>query len=175
MDPHLWLDFSYDQIIVAQIARAFSEQDPEGSDFYHQNALKYQKKLADLDQKYNEGLKNCRHRKIFLGGHSAFAYLARRYHLEQIPVYGISPDAEPSPKRLAEITDLARKQHIKAIYFEELVSDKMAKTLAEEVGAMVLMLNPGANLTQEHLKSGVTFISLMEQNLENLQKGQVCE
>lgn len=175
MDPHFWLDFSYDQIIVSQIANAFSELDPAGAGFFTQNASQYQKKLAQLDRKYQEGLKGCQNRKIFLGGHSAFAYLAKRYHLEQVTLYGISPDAEPSPKRLTEITDLAKKLRIKTIFFEELVSNRMARVLAEEIGAGTLTLNPGANRTKEQVKSGVTFLSLMEKNLENLRKGLACE
>ncbi len=65
VDPHIWLDFHYDQIIVGQIAEFFAGQDPEGKDYYHQNALRYQKKLKALDQKYQQGLKNCRHGKFF--------------------------------------------------------------------------------------------------------------
>jgi len=175
LDPHLWLDFSYAQIMVSNLAKAFSELDPAGAKFYSQNALNYQKKLAELDQKYQQGLKNCRYRKIFFGGHAAFSYLARRYQLEQIPLYGISPDAEPSPKRLAEITELARREQVTTIFFEELVSDRLARILAQEVGAGTLVLNPGANLTSEQLKAGVSFLSLMEKNLETLRKGLLCE
>jgi zinc transport system substrate-binding protein len=175
MDPHFWLDFSYDQIMVSQIAKAFSEQDPAGAKLYTQNAAQYQKKLAELDRKYQNVLQHCQNQKIFLGGHAAFAYLAKRYHLEQVPLYGICPDAEPSPKRLAQVADLAKKLKIKTIFFEELVSDRMAKVLAKEVGAGTLTLNPGANVTIEQIKSGVTFISLMEKNLENLTKGLGCE
>ncbi|MEW5800771.1 MAG: zinc ABC transporter substrate-binding protein [bacterium] len=174
MDPHFWLDFSYDQIMVSAIAGVFSELDPAGAQFYMQNASRYQKKLAELDKKYQQGLKDCQSRKIFLGGHSAFSYLARRYHLDQITLYGISPDAEPSPRRLAQIVDLAKKQKVKAIFFEELISDRLANVLAKEAGAVTLMLNPGANVTKELVSSGVTFLSLMEKNLETLRKGLVC-
>jgi len=175
IDPHIWLNFHYDQIIVGQIAEFFAGQDPEGRDYYHQNALRYQQKLKELDRKYEQGLKNCYHRKIFLAGHSAFGYLAERYHLEQIPLYGISPDAEPTPKKLAEVVDMGKKHHIKAIYFESLASDRMAQVLAKEIGALVLALNPGPNLTKEQIKSGVTFLSLMEKNLMNLREGLICE
>ncbi len=175
IDPHIWLDFHYDQIIVDKIANLFIKQDPEGTNIYRQNAVRYQKKLAELDQKYHEGLKKCCHRKIFLAGHSAFGYLAKRYHLEQIPLYGISPDAEPTPKKLAALVDIAKKDHIKAIYFEALGSNRLARVLAKEIGSLVLALNPGPNLTKKQLKSGVTFLSLMEENLLNLREGLICE
>jgi len=175
IDPHIWLDFHYDQIIVGQIAEFFAGQDPEGRNFFYQNALKYQKKLKALDQKYQQGLKTCRHKKIFLAGHSAFGYLAKRYNLEQIPLYGISPDAEPTPKKLAEVVQKARKHDIKAIYFVSLASDRMAQVIAQEIGALVLALNPGPNLSKEQIKSEVTFLSLMEKNLLNLREGLICE
>ncbi len=110
-----------------------------------------------------------------MAGHSAFGYLAERYNLEQVPLYGISPDAEPTPKKLADVVDKARKHDIKVIYFESLASDRMAQVLAQEIGALVLPLNPGPNLTREQIKSGVTFLSLMEKNLINLREGLICE
>ena len=88
---------------------------------------------------------------------------------------GISPDAEPSPKKLAEVIDTAKKHNIKAVFFESLVSDRLAQVLAKEIGALVLALNPGANVTREQIQSGVTFLSIMEKNLNNLQEGLICE
>jgi zinc transport system substrate-binding protein len=110
-----------------------------------------------------------------VGGHAAYSYLADRYGLIQIPLYGINPHSEPTPKQLARVITLAKQHHIKIIYFEISVSDKLAKVIAEEVGAKTLVLNSGANPTKGQLKSGVTFISLMEKNLENLRHGLVCQ
>ncbi len=174
-DPHIWLDFVFDQRIVERIAETLSEIEPGSSLFFEQNAKSYKRKLQDLDQKYREGLKDCAQRIFIVGGHAAFGYLARRYNLEQISLYGLSPDAHPTPKKFAEIVDLARKHKVEVIYFEIQVSDRLARTLAEEVGARTLVLNPGANLTREQLKSGVTFFDIMEKNLENLKNGLVCK
>ncbi|MEW6163115.1 MAG: metal ABC transporter substrate-binding protein [Nitrospirota bacterium] len=173
-DPHIWLDFEYAQRIVDKITEAFIKKDVEGINYYQENAEVYKDRLRDLDRKYREALKECRHREIIHGGHSAFAYLAKRYDLKQIPLYGISPDSEPTPKRLARITELAKRHRIRAIYFEAFVSDKLARAIARDVGAKTLILNPGANLTREQLKSGVTFLSMMEKNIENLRYGLEC-
>jgi len=175
VDPHVWLDFTLGQKIVEAIAAAFAEKDPAHASQYRANASAYQSRLAALDQKYAAALGRCRQRQVVLGGHSAFAYLAKRYGLRQIPLYGVSPNAEPSPRKLAEVITLAKNHGVKYIFFEQLVNPKLAQVLAREAGVQTLPLSDGANLTREQVKQGVSFLSLMETNLENLRKGLECE
>ena len=174
-DPHIWLDFKNDQRIVDKIAAVLSEMDPEGSSVFKRNAFIYKEKLQKLDQKFKDGLMDCVHRTIILAGHGAFGYLARSYNLRQISLYGLSPDSRPTPKKLIKVVELAKKYRIKVIFFEIRVRDELAKVLAGEVGARTLVLNPGANLTKEQLKSGKTFFDIMEANLENLKDGLDCK
>jgi len=174
-DPHIWLDFKNDQMIVDKIAGVLSEMDPEGSSIFEKNASAYKEKLQGLNKKFKEGLKDCVHRTVILGGHAAFGYLARSYNLRQVSLYGLSPDSRPTPKKLIEVVELAKRYRIKVIFFEIHVSDELAKVLADEVGARTLVLNPGANLTKEQLKSGKTFFDIMEENLENLKDGLTCK
>jgi zinc transport system substrate-binding protein len=174
-DPHIWLDFKNDQRIVDKIAAVLSEMDPEGSSVFKRNAFIYKEKLRILDQKFKDGLMDCVHRTIILAGHGAFGYIARSYNLRQISLYGLSPDSRPTPKKLIKVVELAKKYRIKVIFFEIRVRDELAKVLAEEVGARTLVLNPGANLTKEQLKSGKTFFDIMEANLENLKDGLDCK
>jgi zinc transport system substrate-binding protein len=174
-DPHIWLDFKNDQRIVDKIAAVLSEMDPEGSPVFKRNAFIYKEKLQNLDQKFKNGLMDCVHRTIILAGHGAFGYLARSYNLRQISLYGLSPDSRPTPKKLIKVVELAKKYRIKVIFFEIRVREELAKVFAEEVGARTLVLNPGANLTKEQLKSGKTFFDIMEANLENLKDGLDCK
>lgn len=174
MDPHVWLDFMNDAIIVNRIKDLLSELDPSGAAFFAHNAALLVERLRQLDDRFEDSLRGCRHRTLILGGHSAFAYLARRYGLQQISLYGLSPDSEPTPSRLIGVIELAKRQNIKAIYFETSVRPKLAKVLAKEVGAKILVLNPAANLTKRQMMSGVTFFDIMEENLKNLKDGLVC-
>ncbi len=174
VDPHIWMDFENDQIIVNRIEAILSELRPEERLFFREKALLYQKKLKKLDQKYQVGLSHCSQRTFILGGHAAFGYLARRYHLNQIALYGLSPDSKPTPRKLAEVVDLAKRHKIKIIYFENYVSDELAKVMAREVGAETLVLNAGGNISKEQWKSGMTFLEIMEKNLENLRHGLRC-
>jgi zinc transport system substrate-binding protein len=175
MDPHVWLDFTLDLQIVDEIVTVFSEKDPAHAFLYKNNAETYKQKLKNLDQKYQYSLAQCRHRQILVSGHAAFAYLAKRYALQQIALSGISPDAEPTPQKMAEMINATRKEGIKFIFSEELVHPKLSQALAKEAGVDILVLNPGHNLTPKQVREKVTFLELMEKNLKNLQRGLGCE
>ena len=174
VDPHVWLDFSLDAKIIEAIASAFAEKDPANAPQFQARAKEYRSRLEALDEKYQTSLARCRHRQIILGGHSAFAYLAKRYGLQQVPLYGVSPNAEPNPKRLTEVIQAARSHGVKFIFFEEMVNPKLARVLAQEAGLQTLVLYDGANLTRDQLKQKVTFLELMEKNLKSLRQGLDC-
>jgi zinc transport system substrate-binding protein len=131
-------------------------------------------RLRALDASYRTALGNCRDRKFLIGGHAAFSYLARRYGLEQVAVYGRSPDAAPTPREIASMIDRAKREGVKTIFFEPGVGDKMARLIAAEIGADIRILYPGHNLSPEQAAQGTTFFRLMEENLENLKHGLAC-
>jgi len=174
LDPHLWLDFSLDAKIVDSIAGVFSAKDSAHASFYREGAERYKEKLAALDQAYQETLSKCRQRQLIIGGHSAFAYLAKRYHLEQVALYGLSPNAEPTPKKLAAVIESARQHRAKYIFFEVLVNPKLSQVLAKEAGIGTLVLQTGHNLTKEQLRENTGFLDLMKLNLESLSLGLEC-
>ncbi len=174
LDPHLWLDFSLDAKIVDSVAEAFSAKDSVHASFYRERAETYKEKLAALDQAYQKTLSACRRRQIIIGGHSAFAYLAKRYNLEQVALYGLSPNAEPTPKKLAAVIESARRHQAQYIFFEVLVNPKLAKVLAQEAGIGTLTLQTGHTLTPEQVRQKVGFLDLMKWNLENLARGLEC-
>lgn len=173
-DPHIWLNFQYDQQIIDVIAQTLSTIDPPAAPFYEANARIYKERLHRLDQRYQQELGTCAQRTFVLGGHAAFGYLADRYGLEQISLYGLSPNAEPTPRQMAEFISLVKKYQSKVIFFEPLVSERMAKAIAREVGAQMLVLSPGANVTRAEMQAETTFLQLMERNLEHLKYGLGC-
>jgi zinc transport system substrate-binding protein len=107
--------------------------------------------------------------------HAAFAYLTRRYGLTQIPIQGLEPEAEPSPAELAALVKQVKERKVRYVFFETLVSSKLAETLAREVGAKTLVLNPVEGLTREEQAAGKTYVSLMEDNLRNLRTALDCK
>ena len=175
-DPHVWLDFSNAIKMVDTIAAEFIARDPQDKDYYIKNAYEFKKRLEELDKKYKDTLSRCKKRVIIHAGHFAFGYLAKRYGIEYVSAYkGFSPDAEPTPKRLVEVTKAVKKYGVKYIYYEELVAPKVANVIAKETGCGLLMLNAAHNVTREEMEGGIMFISLMEKNLENLMVGLQCQ
>jgi zinc transport system substrate-binding protein len=173
-DPHVWLDFERDRVIVDRIRDALITLDPGEADLFRKNAADYAARLEKLDRSYREMIATCRVRTLILGGHAAFGYLAERYGLTQEAVYGLSPDSEPTPRHLLEVARLVSEKKIPAIFFETTVSPKLARLLARETGAEALPLSTGVDITPEQAAGGATFISLMEENLKSLQHGLRC-
>ena len=173
LDPHVWLDPLGAAREVEAIRDALIKVDPANRSAYEQNAEAYKEKLNALDQEYRTGLAACP-QKTFFTSHAAFGYLAKRYGLTQYPIMGLAPDAEPTPKALADVVATAKKENIKYIFFETLVSDKLAKVVAQEVGAQTLVLNPLEGLTQEEMKAGKDYLAVMRENLANLKTALGC-
>ncbi len=173
-DPHVWIDPLLAQKEIEIIRDAFIKVDPENEYAYRNNSVTYINKLSLLNKKYKEGLRSCKIRTIVVS-HNAFSYLARRNNLNIIPLAGISPEEEPSPRRMAEISKIARNKNIQYIFFEPLVSPKVAKTVAREIGVKTLTLNPVEGLTEDEIMAGKDYISIMEENLQNLRKALSCK
>jgi zinc transport system substrate-binding protein len=174
-DPHIWLDFSIAIKMVETIAAGFINKDPQNQNFYRSNADKYKHELEDLDRKYKTVLSSCNNRIIIHAGHFAFGYLAKRYDLKYVSAYkGFAPDAEPTPKRLVELIKKLEQYDLNTIYYEELITPKVADTISKETGCNMLMIHGAHNVTKEDMDRGVAFIPLMEKNLENLRLGMKC-
>lgn len=173
-DPHLWLDFSLASLMVDNILAGFVARDPKNSAYYTENAARCRKRLAELDERYRKSLSACRSTTMLIGGHDAFGYLARRYGIVSVAATGVSANAEPTPARMAELVRQVRTSGARAVFAEELVSPRLAETLAAETGAVVLRINAGHNVGRDDLARGVTFMGLMEENLEVLSQGLGC-
>lgn len=175
-DPHIWVDLANDQIMVDTIAKALAEKDPANSVFYLNNAKEYKVKLADLDRRFKETLSTAKHKTIIYGGHFAFGYFAKRYGLKhESPYKGFAPNAEPSPKAIAELINKLKQSGMKYIYYEELLDPKVARTIAQETGAKLELLHGAHNISKDELNRGVTFLDIMEDNLRKLRVGLECQ
>ncbi len=175
-DPHIWVDLANDQVMVDTIAKALVEKDPANSALYMNNAKEYKNKLADLDRRFKKTLSTAKHKTIIYGGHFAFGYFAKRYGLEHdSPYEGFSPNAEPSPKAIADLINKLKQSGIKYIYYEELLDPKVARTISQETGAKLELLHGAHNVSKDELSRGVTFLDIMEDNLKKLKVGLECQ
>jgi zinc transport system substrate-binding protein len=173
VDPHVWLDPKRFGGIVALIADRLVTLDPAGAAAFRANAATYEDELSTLDAGFRDGLASCSSRLLVVS-HAAFGYLADAYGLTQVPIAGISPEAEPDPSRLADLKALVEREHVTTIFTEELASPKVAETLASEAGVTTAVLNPLEGLTQAQLDAGADYGSVMQRNLETLRGALGC-
>lgn len=173
-DPHFWLDPVRARQMIGMIRDALIEVDPIRADVYRQNAMGAVERMSKLDQDYKTGLANCEQREI-MAAHDAYNYLANRYNLELYAIAGLSPEAEPSARRLAELTDLVKTKGISTIFFETLTSRQLADTLAREAGIKTAVLNPIEGLTAAEVSAGKNYDILMRENLAQLRFALVCQ
>jgi len=173
-DPHVWLDPVLAKSMAANIANALIAIDSEHQAVYVENLATLQSQLDALHTTFLTGLASC-NKKDFITSHEAFGYLAARYGLNQVGIAGISPEEEPTAQALARVAEFAKKNNVHYIFFEELASPDFAETVATEVGAQTLVLNPIEGLTDEELSEGRTYSTEMEKNLANLRIALECQ
>ncbi|MGN7761585.1 metal ABC transporter solute-binding protein, Zn/Mn family [Paenibacillus sp. 22594] len=166
-DPHTWVSPKSALIMAENIKESLQSVDPSHKDGYEERYNKLAERLEALDRKFTSELTKLPNHEIVVS-HQAFAYLARDYGLTQHAIMGLSADAEPRSQDLLKLADLVKKEGIRYIFFEELVSDKLAKTLAGEAGVSTMVLNPVEGLTEAQEKNGDNYFTLMEKNLQNL-------
>ncbi|MDZ4385551.1 MAG: zinc ABC transporter substrate-binding protein [Candidatus Moranbacteria bacterium] len=172
-DPHIWLDPLLFRQMADKVAQGFQQADPENADYYASNAELLKSRLDGLDQEYRQGLGDCAGKNI-ITAHNAFSYLAAAYGFNQVAIAGLSPDAEPSLRDLAGISRFARDNRVEYIFFESLASPKLSETIANEVGAKTLVLNPIEGLSDEELSQGKNYLTVMRENLANLRIALGC-
>jgi zinc transport system substrate-binding protein len=164
LDPHVWLDPLRYAAVARSIASALGR--PDGADDFVE-------RLEALDRELERGLAQCE-RRVIVTSHAAFGYLATRYGLEQVPLVGLSPEAEPSAGEVEHLVEEVRETGATTVFFETLVSPRLAETVARESGAETAVLNPIEGLTPEQEDDGTDYFDLMRENLEALRQALGC-
>ncbi len=172
-DPHVWMDPMLAIKEVSAIKNGLIAADPTHQATYTVNAERYTKQLQILDADFHSGLTTCQSHNI-VTSHQAFGYLAAEYGLQATGIAGLSPDSEPSPEKLAQITDFVTQHHVGYIFFETLVSPKLAQTIARETQAQTIAFNPLEGLTDDEIAQGKNYISVQKDNLRALRTALHC-
>ncbi|WKX70233.1 metal ABC transporter substrate-binding protein [Streptomyces sp. XD-27] len=166
-DPHVWLDPVRYAEVAKGVAKSLEKADPDHAADYKKNAAALVKELGSLDKEFKDGLRK-RASDTFITTHAAFGYLAERYGLEQEAISGLDPEAEPSPARIRELHDVAKKDKVNTVFFETLASDKTAKTLAGDLHLKTDVLDPIEGISDK--SKGDDYFGVQRANLKALQQ-----
>jgi zinc transport system substrate-binding protein len=170
-DPHVWLDPAKYAEVAQGVSKAFQKADPEHAADYRANTEDLVNRLDALDKKFEDGLKD-RKTDVFLTNHSAFGYLAEAYGLIEESLTGLDPESEPSAARVKELQHIAKEDGVTTVFYETLVSDRTARTLAKDAGLRTDVLDPLEGVTEK--SRGDDYFQVMEANLAALQKALVA-
>jgi zinc transport system substrate-binding protein len=163
-DPHVWLDPTRYAAMARRVAVALGRPaaaDPLVTD------------LERLDREFRTGLEHCQRREL-VTSHAAFGYLARAYGLTQVPLTGIAPEAEPSARDIEALVREVEDTGATTVFFEPLVSPKLAETVAREAGVTTAELDPLEGLTDDEVSAGADYFSVMRVNLAALRDALGC-
>lgn len=172
-DPHVWLDPVLYARMIDEVRAALARSAPDDASTFRTNADAFISEISRLADDYATGLASCE-RTLMVTNHAAFGYLATEYGLTQEAITGLAPDAEPSAQRLAELKGLVERRGVTTIFTEDLVSPKVAETLAEEAGVQTAVLHTVEGLTDEEVTAGDDYGSQMQENLSILRTALGC-
>lgn len=172
LDPHIWTNPMMAKVMVENICNRLCELDPQNAGYYSENAQRYKDQLNQLDIELMSIVKNGKRNEIVFGGKFALHYFTQRYGLEYVAAYdSCSDETEPSAKAVSRIIDEIRQNDIPVIYYQELTDPKVAQSISDETGAKMLLLHSCHNVSKDDFNNGVTYLSLMQQNAQNLKEG----
>jgi zinc transport system substrate-binding protein len=166
LDPHIWLDPVHYAQVAEGVGKAFEKADPDHAADYKANTATLVKQLGALDTEFRTGLANTK-TKVFVTTHAAFGYLAERYGLTEEAINGLDPESEPSAARVKELEKMAKADGVTTVFYETLVSDKTAKTIAGDAGLKTDVLDPIEGITDK--SRGTDYFSVQQANLKALQ------
>ncbi|WP_172386322.1 metal ABC transporter substrate-binding protein [Streptomyces sp. MNP-20] len=164
-DPHIWLDPVRFGEVAEGVGKAFAKADPKHRATYEKNTEALVKKLKGLDTEFRNGLKDTKS-KVFITTHAAFGYLAERYGLTEEAISGLDPEGEPSANRVRELQKMAKADGVTTVFYETLVSDKTARTLADDTKLKTDVLDPIEGITEK--SRGDDYVQVMRSNLKSL-------
>ncbi|GAB7108274.1 zinc ABC transporter substrate-binding protein [Streptomyces phaeofaciens JCM 4814] len=166
LDPHIWLDPVRYAQVAEGVGKAFEKADPDHAADYEKNTATLVKRLDALHTEFEDGLADTK-TKVFVTTHAAFGYLAERYGLTEEAINGLDPESEPSAARVKELEKMAKADGVTTVFYETLVSDKTAKTIAADSGLKTDVLDPIEGITDK--SRGDDYFSVQRANLKALE------
>jgi zinc transport system substrate-binding protein len=165
-DPHIWLNPVDAQQQVKNILQGLIQADPVDSEYFTQNANAYIAKLEALNQQAINATTNIATNR-FVTFHEAFAYFANQYNITQVPILGPFEE-EPSAGDIQNVIDAIHQYRLRYVGYESLENPAVSQSISTQTNASLIEMNPIEGLTDEQKTRGDNYITLMQQNIENI-------
>jgi len=171
MDEHVWTSPKNVILIVQKLSDELCSVDPDNAEDYKKNTEVYIKKLEDLDHEFQEVVDHSARKEIVVGDRFPFRYFVDDYGLTYYAAFpGCSTDTEPSASTIAFLIDKIKVDNIPVVFHIELSNEQMCDSICFSTGAKKELLNAVHNVSKDDFKAGVTYLDLMEHNVEVLKE-----
>jgi zinc/manganese transport system substrate-binding protein len=167
-DPHAWQSLANGKIYAANIRDALIAADPAGKATYEANAKKFIDGMAAMETKVKEAVaKLPPDRRSIITTHDAFGYFGAAYGMKFIAPEGVSTESEASAQDVAKIITQIKKEHIPAVFMENVTDSRLLDQIARETGAKI-----GGTLYSDALSPpngpAGTYLDMFRNNIETL-------
>ena len=173
-DEHVWLSLKNAKTLVAAIADALQELDPDNKDTYAANAAAYIEKLSVLDGAYQSAVDGAARKTVLFGDRFPFRYLVDDYGLSYYAAFaGCSAESEASFETVSFLAKKVDELKLPCVLTIEGKNHKIAETIVEntaEKNQKILTMDSMQSTTSEDVANGTTYLSVMEQNLSMLKE-----
>lgn len=171
LDEHVWTSPLNAAGIAEAIAGRLTQLDPENTVYYQNRLDDYTGQLISLDRDFREKIQQAKRSTIVLGDRFPMRYFTREYGLDYYAAFpGCSAQTEPSARTLAFLMDKIREENIPVVFYIEFSSRRSSSIIASETGAVPLLLHSAHNVSQADLDRGITYLTIMRENLKNLEE-----
>lgn len=170
-DEHVWTSPRNAIQILNTIADAVIAQDQPHQKQYEINRDAYQKQLEALDSEFKEVVKNASRTELVFGDRFPLRYFVEEYNLSYVAAFpGCSSDTEANASTIAFLINKVKQNKIPVVFYIELSNQKIANTIAEATGAKTLEFHTAHNVTKEEFNKGITYLSIMQNNVKVLKE-----
>lgn len=171
-DQHIWTSPKNAVLMIDYIAKALENADAENAPVYEKNAADYTARIMQVDKHIQAVADASPTKLLVVADRFPFRYLADEFGLDYRAAFsGCSSESDVSAGTLAYLIDTVKEKNLKYIYTIEFSNQAVAKAVSEQTGAQTLLLHSCHNVTKDDFSAGVTYLQLMQGNLDNLKKG----
>ena len=173
-DEHVWLSLRNASMFCAKIADALADIDPDNADIYSANAESYIKKLEDLDKEFENTISQNTYDTVLFGDRFPFRYLADDYGLSYYAAFsGCSAETEASFETITFLAGKVDELGLKTVLTIDGSDCRIAETIIENTASkdmQILSMDSMQSCTVKQIQDGVTYLSIMTNNLEVLKE-----